>query len=254
MCGDIANLQGITPATSTAPAEQTPDTCISQTGAACRGSSAARAAAPSGAVGSERFRPARNNSACTCGRWRKGKPPCAPGLAEAETLPPGGKTCGRNRLRSGPRSAGTRRSPLPVGPEPPHRFLARLGVDCRRRSASSWAFAAKTSATASLNSRPCSTRGRICSTHSSGIRSTRFLPWTMKVSDQRGWPSPSAQWQVGVPQRRWVRAREPGKASGGICQRRSRAYLRCRKRAARSPWASYQFSMRVIMRWGICVS
>jgi hypothetical protein len=29
-----------------------------------------------------------------------------------------------------------------------------------------------------LNSRPCRTNGRICSTHSSGIRSTRFRPST----------------------------------------------------------------------------
>ena len=38
----------------------------------------------------------------------------------------------------------------------------------------------------------------------------------MKVSDQPGCPSAWAQWQLGFPQRRWVRAREPGRASEGI--------------------------------------
>src|SRR5205807_4442817 len=101
------------------------------------------------------------------------------------------------------------------------------------------------SAIASLNSRPCSTSGRICSTHSSGIRSTRFRPSARKVRDQTGCPSPSAHRQLGLPQRRCVRASEPGRASGGIRRLRSKACLRWRKRAAGSPFASYQF---------ICVS
>src|ERR1022692_2007634 len=48
------------------------------------------------------------------------------------------------------------------------------------------AFNTSTSANASLNCRPRSTRWRTASTHSWGICATRFLPWTMKVSDQRG--------------------------------------------------------------------
>src|SRR2546430_17616588 len=31
--------------------------------------------------------------------------------------------------------------------------------------------------------------------------------------------SPAAQWQVGLPQRRWVREREPGRVSSGIWKR-----------------------------------
>src|SRR6266446_8104086 len=90
---------------------------------------------------------------------------------------------------------------------------------------------------ASLNSRPCFTRGRICSTHSSEICWTRFLPSTVKVSDHIGWPAPSAHQQLGFPQRRCVSAREPGRASAGICRPRSKECLRCRKRAAGSPLA-----------------
>ena len=37
------------------------------------------------------------------------------------------------------------------------------------------------------------TRWRTHATHSSGIRSTRLWPWSMKVSDQTGWPFPWAQ-------------------------------------------------------------
>ena len=37
----------------------------------------------------------------------------------------------------------------------------------------------------------------------------------MKVKNQMGWPSPEAQWQVGLPQRRWVRDSEPGNRSSG---------------------------------------
>src|SRR5205823_5062382 len=114
-------------------------------------------------------------------------------------------------------------------------------------SASSCALAAKTSAVASLNSRPCSTSGRISSTHSLGIHSTRLLPLAMNVSDHMGCPSPPlAHQQVGVPQRRCVRASEPGKASGGICRPRSKAYLRWRKREATSPLASYHFTACII--------
>src|SRR5438093_12861954 len=61
-----------------------------------------------------------------------------------------------------------------------HRFLAFFAflalIVSRLNNPSNCAFAAKTSATASLNSRPCSTSGRTSSTHSSGIRSTCFLP------------------------------------------------------------------------------
>ena len=57
---------------------------------------------------------------------------------------------------------------------------------CRLDRASIWAFAANASATAPLNARPASTRRRTSSIHSLGIRSTRFLPRTMKVSDQPG--------------------------------------------------------------------
>lgn len=122
-----------------------------------------------------------------------------------------------------------------------HFFLGFFFRDCRRHSASSLALPAKTSAIASLNSRPCSTSGRICSTHSSGTRSTRFRPSARKVRDQTGCPSPSAHRQLGFPQRRCVRASEPGRASGGIRRLRSKACLRWRKRAAGSPLASYQF-------------
>src|SRR5208283_846378 len=126
-------------------------------------------------------------------------------------------------------------------------FLRSFFVDCRRRSASSCALAAKTSAVASLNSRPCSTSGRISSTHSLGIHSTRLLPLAMNVSDHMGCPSPPlAHQQVGVPQRRCVRASEPGKASGGICRPRSNTYLRWRKREATSPLASYHFTACII--------
>src|SRR5438094_7261708 len=87
---------------------------------------------------------------------------------------------------------------------------------CLRCKASSCAFAANTSATASLNSRPASTRRRTSSTQSLGMRSTRFLPFTMKVSDQPGCPSPEAHRQVGFPQRLWVRDSEPASRSWGM--------------------------------------
>jgi hypothetical protein len=74
-----------------------------------------------------------------------------------------------------------------------------------------------------------------------------FFPFTMKVSDQRGCPWSWVQWQVGVPQRRWVRAREPERASGGMGKRRKRAYLGCRKREAASPRALYQSAMRIVI-------
>src|SRR5207237_21519 len=72
-----------------------------------------------------------------------------------------------------------------------------------------------------------------------------FRPSARKVRDQTGCPSPSAHRQLGLPQRRCVRASEPGRASGGIRRLRSKACLRWRKRAAGSPFASYQL---------ICVS
>src|ERR1700730_4582698 len=50
-----------------------------------------------------------------------------------------------------------------------------------------------------------------------------------------GWPSPSTHRQLGFPQRRCVRASEPGRASAGIWRPRSKECLRCRKRAAGSP-------------------
>ena len=53
------------------------------------------------------------------------------------------------------------------------------------------------------------------STHSRGMCSTPFSPSTMKVNDQAGRPSPSAQWQVGLPQRVWLSTREPGNKSSG---------------------------------------
>src|ERR1022692_1252501 len=77
-----------------------------------------------------------------------------------------------------------------------------------------------------LNCRPRSTRWRTASTHSWGICATRFLPWTMKVSDQRGRPWPSAQWQDGLPQRRGVRASAPGRASEGRLRRETSCRLR----------------------------
>src|SRR5207244_5389319 len=93
----------------------------------------------------------------------------------------------------------------------------------------------------------CSTSGRISSTHSLGIHSTRLLPLAMNVSEHMGCPSPPlAHQQVGVPQRRCVRASEPGKASGGICRPRSKAYLRWRKREATSLLASYHFTACII--------
>jgi hypothetical protein len=61
--------------------------------------------------------------------------------------------------------------------------------------------AVKTSRSASWNSRPASTRRRASSTHSLGMRSTRFFPLAMKVKDQAGCPGPEAQWQAGLPQR-----------------------------------------------------
>ena len=96
-------------------------------------------------------------------------------------------------------------------------------------------MAVNTSATASLNARPAWTRRRTCSTHSSGIRSTCFWPAPMKVKDQSGCPSPCAQEHAGLPHRRWVGAKEPGRASAGIVRRRSSAPLRWRRRAAREP-------------------
>ena len=72
---------------------------------------------------------------------------------------------------------------------------------CFRQSTSNSALAVKTSRTASWNSRPAWTRRRTSSTHSLGIRSTRFFPLAMKVKDQAGCPGPEAQWQVGLPQR-----------------------------------------------------
>ena len=129
-----------------------------------------------------------------------------------------------------------------VGRVAPHGFFRLLGVDGCSRKAGSWALAAKTSATASLNSRPCSTKGRICSTHSSGIPCV--LPATTIRERPNGMPSASwAQWQVGVPQRRWVRASEPGRASAGMEKRRSRAYLRCRKRACGVPICATRFPL-----------
>jgi hypothetical protein len=86
----------------------------------------------------------------------------------------------------------TRRRPF-------HRGLAF----CRRASTSSWALAASTSRTASWNLRPASTRRRTSSTQSLGMCWTCFLPRTMKIRDQTGWRGPSAQGQVGLPQRRW---------------------------------------------------
>ncbi len=72
---------------------------------------------------------------------------------------------------------------------------------CCRASTSSCALAARTSRTASWNSRPARTRRRTSSAHSEGIRSTCRSPWTMKVRDQAGCPLPRAQRQVGFPQR-----------------------------------------------------
>src|SRR6267154_4500134 len=68
---------------------------------------------------------------------------------------------------------------------------------------------------------------------------TRFFPCTIKVSDQTGWPRSSAQWQVGLPQRRWVRESEPGRASAGIEKRRSSWNLRWRSREAIGPWPGW---------------
>src|SRR5262252_3175216 len=53
-----------------------------------------------------------------------------------------------------------------------------------------------------------------------------------------GCPSPLAQWQVGLPQRRWQRESEPGRASSGICSERSAAYFRCRRLEASCPLGS----------------
>src|SRR5215467_13430450 len=81
-------------------------------------------------------------------------------------------------------------------------------------------------------------RRRTSATQVLGMCWTCFFPWTMKVSDQTSWPRPSAQWQVDLPQRRWEREREPGRASLGIWKRRSSSNLRCRSRDASGPRGS----------------
>src|ERR1700737_2547625 len=83
---------------------------------------------------------------------------------------------------------------------------------CWRASTNSSALMASNSAAVFLNFRPAWTRGRIASSQSAGIVSTRFLPAVMKVSVASGWPSPFVQWQEGFPQRRWETASEPGGA------------------------------------------
>src|SRR6266702_8381179 len=128
-----------------------------------------------------------------------------------------------------------------------HRLLALFLVDCLRHSANSCAFAAKTSATASLNSRPCSTRGRICSTHSSGICSTRFLPSTMNVSDQLGCPSPWAHRQLGFPQRLCVRASEPGRASGRDLQTTKQSVLALTQARGRISFSTVPVHLAVVL-------
>jgi hypothetical protein len=105
---------------------------------------------------------------------------------------------------------------------------------CRSRTRSS-ALAVSTSATASLKARPAATRRWTSVTHSAGIHSTRFFPCTMKVKDQSGCPAPCAQWQVGLPHRRWVKASDPGSASAGSASPASSACFRCRSRAAWGP-------------------
>src|SRR5208337_831491 len=67
---------------------------------------------------------------------------------------------------------------------------------------------------------------------------TCFLPRTMKVRDQTGWRGPSAQWQVGLPQRRWERQSEPGSRSSGRWKRRASSNLRWRSREASGPLGS----------------
>src|SRR5437867_4512801 len=85
----------------------------------------------------------------------------------------------------------------------------------RRLRTISCAFMAINSATPLLKALPSPTRRRTSSTASCGTCSTRFLPSTMKVSVQEGWPCPWWQWHAGDPQRRWLKASEPGSPSGG---------------------------------------
>ena len=109
---------------------------------------------------------------------------------------------------------------------------------------------ANNSAMAFLNSRPSSTAGRVASIQSAGMGSTCFFPSTMKVSKYRGWPAPSAQWQVDFPHRRRVSASEPGRASAGMPSLASRRRLRRFKRAASGPrrGEGRQYYLIVIMQ------
>ena len=145
---------------------------------------------------------------------RKGRPPATvTGLPQVpfKTQGPAGITLD-----------GSRRGPA-------HRFC------CLRRKANSRALAVRTSARACLNCRPASTRWRTSSTHCSGMRSTRFLPWSMNVSVQIGWPSPWAHRQLAFPHRRCVNDNDPGNASAGIRSSSKALNVRCRKRAASFP-------------------